>query len=184
MACRYGGVVAPQEVVVVEYDALWPRIFAAERSGLLVALAPWLAGDLHHIGSTAVPALAAKPIIDMMAGVTRLDHARAALEPLAALGYESGSHRPSEALWFYKPGSDDLRERRFQLHLTEVGTALWNERLSFRDALRGDAQLRDEYAELKLALAASSDDVRSYTDAKRAFVGRVLATAGIELPLA
>jgi GrpB-like predicted nucleotidyltransferase (UPF0157 family) len=56
--------------------------------------------------------------------------------------------------------------------------------LSFRDALRGDAKLRDDYAALKLALAVSSEDIRSYTDAKRAFVSRVLATAGIELPLA
>jgi GrpB-like predicted nucleotidyltransferase (UPF0157 family) len=124
MACRYGGVVAGQDVVVVEYDARWPQIFAAERSGLLAAIAPWLAGDVHHIGSTAVPGLAAKPIIDMMAGVTRLDDARAAVQPLAVLGFASGSHRPSEALWFYKPASEDLRERRFQLHLTDVGSAL------------------------------------------------------------
>lgn len=74
--------------VVVDADPGWPAEFAAERTVLTRALAGWLVDDVHHIGSTAVPGLPAKPVIDMMAGVGRLEDAAAAAGPaLAALGY-------------------------------------------------------------------------------------------------
>ena len=80
--------------VVVPYDPDWPRRFEEERVLLERALAPWLEGGIHHIGSTAIPGIAAKPDIDMMAGVRDLEEARAAFEPLFALGYEGTPHRP------------------------------------------------------------------------------------------
>ena len=84
--------------------------------------------------------------------------------------------------WFHKPPSPDLAERTHHLHLTEPGSDLWRERLAFRDALRADDALRDEYAELKQRLAAAhGEDLGAYTAAKRDFVARVLGLAGIEL---
>jgi GrpB-like predicted nucleotidyltransferase (UPF0157 family) len=136
-------------------------------------LEPWLEGGIHHIGATSVPGLAAKPLIDMMAGVRDLEEARAAYEPLLAGGWDHTPHRPGIAHHFSKPG--------YGLHLTEPGSDLWNERLAFRDALRADPELVAEYATLKLQLAREHpDDIEAYTAGKRAFVGRVLARRGVQ----
>jgi GrpB-like predicted nucleotidyltransferase (UPF0157 family) len=75
--------------LVVPYDPEWPRRFATEEEALEAALAPWLLGGIHHVGSTAVPGLAAKPVIDMVAGVRDLEESRAAFGPLGALGYHT-----------------------------------------------------------------------------------------------
>jgi GrpB-like predicted nucleotidyltransferase (UPF0157 family) len=158
--------------VVVPYDPAWPQLFEAERERLEEALAPWLAGGIHHIGSTAVPGLAAKPIIDMMAGVRDLEEARNAAEPLTALGYSYREHRPEAHLFV---------QTAYGIHLTEPGSDIWRERLAFRDALRGDPELARQYAEWKLAHVADDPARGAYTAGKRPFVSRVLAAAGIEL---
>jgi GrpB-like predicted nucleotidyltransferase (UPF0157 family) len=165
-------------ISVVPYDPLWPELFADERRLLEETLAPWLVGGVHHIGSTAVPGLAAKPLLDMMAGVRDLDDSRAAYEPLEQVGYVYTPHRPREAHHFSKP-SASLRERTHNLHLTEVGSALWRERLAFRDALRADPGLAAEYAALKKRLASQCDDGADYAAGKRGFVERVLISAGV-----
>ena len=138
---------------------------------------------MHHVGSTAVPGLAAKPVLDMVAGVGSLDRARAAVPVLAGLDYAHAEHRPAEALWFFRPSSsaEDLPARRCHLHLTEVGSDLWVERLAFRDALRGDPGLVREYEQLKQRLAEQAAGIADYTAGKRAFVARVLAAAGVLL---
>jgi len=159
-------------IEVVPYDPNWPRRFEVERAQLEEVLAPWLSGGVHHIGSTAIPGIAAKPYIDMMAGVASFEEARAAYEPLQAHGWENSPHRPNIAHRFAKPGVG--------VHLTEPGSDLWRERLAFRDALRADAELAAEYGALKLRLAEEhSDDLEAYTNGKRAFVGRVLVEAGL-----
>lgn len=107
---------------VVAYDPEWLVRFAAERVLLERLLAPWLAGGLHHAGSTAVPGLAAKPILDMMAGVVDLAAARPAIAVLAEHGYLHSPHRP-EAYRFAKP-SPRWFECTHHLHLTEPGSDL------------------------------------------------------------
>jgi GrpB-like predicted nucleotidyltransferase (UPF0157 family) len=162
-------------------DGEWARRFDVERRLLERVLAPWLEGGVHHIGSTAIPGIAAKPIIDMIAGVRDLEEACGAYHVLARHGYVYTPHRPTEAHHFSKP-SAVLHECTHGLHLTEPGSALWRERLAFRDALRSHAQLAAEYEALKRSLArAHAVDVRAYTDGKRAFVARVLADVGVEL---
>jgi GrpB-like predicted nucleotidyltransferase (UPF0157 family) len=164
--------VSDTTVKVVPYDTSWPQQFERERSLLQVVLAPWLDGGIHHVGSTSVPGLAAKPIIDMIAGVRALDTARAAFDPLLAQDYAHDPHRPGIAHHFVKPSCS--------LHLTEVGSDLWRERLAFRDALRRDDALARDYAALKLQLAqVHATDPAAYLAGKRAFVGRVLADAGL-----
>ena len=166
-------------VTVVPYDDGWPGAFEREAVLLRDVLRPWLVGGVEHIGSTAVPGLAAKPILDMLAGVRALAQARDAVARLEALGYRYADHRPHEALWFSKQPSDDYASRTHQLHLTEVGSALWRERLAFRDALRADDGLRDEYQALKQRLADSELD--DYVQRKRPFVARVLRSRGVDL---
>jgi GrpB-like predicted nucleotidyltransferase (UPF0157 family) len=158
-------------IVIVPYDPAWPRRFEAERALLADVLAPWLEDGIHHVGSTAIPGIAAKPIVDMMAGVQDLDEARAAYEPLLEHGWAHTPHRPGIAHHFSKDG--------LGVHLTEPGSDLWRERLAFRDALRANPALAAEYEELKLGLARKHDDAAAYTRAKRAFVAGVLAEFGI-----
>ena len=159
-------------IAVVPYDPEWPGQFEAERAQLESLLEPWLEGGIHHIGATSVPGLAAKPRVDMMAGVGDFEEAGAAYEPLLAEGWDHTPHRRGIAHHFSKPG--------FGLHLTEASSDLWNERLAFRDALRADPRLVAEYAALKLRLASEHlDDLTAYTAGKREFVGRVLASAGL-----
>ncbi len=136
-----------EQVVVVSYDPDWPRQFEAERVLLERVLAPWLQGGIHHIGSTAIAGIAAKPIIDIMAGVRDLEEARAAFDPLHQHSYLPDPHRPRVAHHFAKPS---LQRPTHGLHLTQPGSDLWHERLAFRDALRNAptlaARVRDAEA--------------------------------------
>jgi GrpB-like predicted nucleotidyltransferase (UPF0157 family) len=173
--------VADTPLVVVPYDPEWPRRFEAERALLERVLEPWLEGGIHHVGSTAIPGVASKPIIDMIAGVRDLEGARAAFDPLGEQSYVSTPHRPGIAHHFSKPTAR-LSETTHGLHLTEPGSDLWRERLYFRDALRRDSSLAAEYEALKLRLAQEhNEDPAAYTAGKRAFVADVLASAGIPL---
>jgi GrpB-like predicted nucleotidyltransferase (UPF0157 family) len=164
--------------IVLPYDPEWALRFEVESAMLERVLAPWLEGGVHHIGSTAVPGLPAKPIIDIIAGVRDLDEARAASERLALLGYAWHAHRP-EAHAFFKPA--DGSTQTHHLHLTEPGSNLWRERLAFRDALLADPALVAEYAAWKARHADGTSPDAGYSGSKRALVLRVLAEAGIEL---
>ncbi len=168
-------------ISVEPYDPAWAQRFEDERQLLTEVLAPWLHGGVHHIGSTAIPGLAAKPILDMMAGVRDLVQARAAIEVLQSHGYTHAEHRPHEAIWFFKPQVEQWHDRTHQLHLTEPGSALWTQRLAFRDVLRSNVERLAEYQELKLRLAQENLDLAEYTARKREFVTRVLSSAGVEM---
>lgn len=170
-----------ESIAFVPYDPNWPRRFKVERALLERVLAPWLAEGIHHVGSTAIPGLTAKPVIDMVAGVRDLEAARAAFDPLGEHAYRHTPHRAGIAHHFSKPSSR-LSELTHGLHLTEPGSDLWRERLAFRDALRADLALAEEYEALKARLAKEYPaDIGAYTTGKRDFVVRVLADAGIRL---
>jgi GrpB-like predicted nucleotidyltransferase (UPF0157 family) len=164
-------------VEIVPYDPAWPARFEDERRLLGQALEPWLEGGIHHVGSTAVPGLAAKPVIDIMAGVRDREQARAAFEPLAALEYRYWPYRPEVMHWFCKP-SESFRTHH--LHLLEPDDPEWGARLAFRDALRAQPKLAREYELLKRELAARfRDDREAYTEAKAGFVREVLARVSL-----
>ena len=127
---------------------------------------------IHHVGSTAVPGLAAKPIIDILVGVEDLESSRACFDPLAGLGYLYAPYRVEEMHWFCKP---DPKHRTHHLHLVPVGSRRYEEELAFRERLRADRTLADEYADLKRSLADRfRDDREAYTDAKAEFIRRAL----------
>jgi len=170
-----GGVMAEEPVHVVPYDPIWPRRFAEERALLAEVLAPWLAGPIEHVGSTAVPGLAAKPVIDIMAGVASLEASRPAIEALARHGWCYFPYRTESMHWFCKPSP---MARTHHLHLVPFGVALWVERLAFRDHLRTHPAVALEYAALKRELAERYRlDREAYTEAKGPFVARVVASA-------
>ena len=94
---------ADERVAIVPYDPAWPRRFEGERALLQRVLAPWLEGGIHHVGSTAIPGIAAKPIIDIIAGVRDLQETRAAFDPLRQQSYHHTPHRSGIAHHFDKP---------------------------------------------------------------------------------
>jgi GrpB-like predicted nucleotidyltransferase (UPF0157 family) len=159
-------------VYIEPYAAAWASRFEVERELLRDVLAPWLAGPIEHVGSTAVVGLAAKPIVDIMAGVASLAGSRSAIAALAAHGYCHHSYAADVEHWFCKP-SPELRTHH--LHLVPVHSELWQQRLMFRDALRARPALAAEYARLKVELAEHHRfDREAYTQAKSAFISGVL----------
>jgi GrpB-like predicted nucleotidyltransferase (UPF0157 family) len=163
-------------VHIVPYDQKWPSRFTAERELLLDAIGPWLVdGLIEHIGSTAIPGLAAKPVIDMMAGVESLAGSRAALAVLDHHQYCYAPYHAEVMHWLCKPSP---AQRTHHLHLVPVGSRLWIEQLAFRDYLRAHPHVAREYAELKHRLADEHRfDREAYTIAKAPFVQRIIAEA-------
>jgi GrpB-like predicted nucleotidyltransferase (UPF0157 family) len=160
---------------LVPYDASWPSLFEREREILKRSLAPWLAGPIEHIGSTAVPHLAAKPVIDIMVPVKSLATSRPAIPLLSKVDYVYFPYNAEKEHWFCKP-SPALRTHH--LHLVPFGSQSWVESLAFRDYLRRNSSTAAEYAALKLKLAEKYEfDREGYTQAKGPFVQRILALA-------
>ena len=163
-------------VDVVPYDRSWPALFEAERALLSKVLRRWLTGPIEHVGSTAVPDMPAKPIIDIMAAVASLDASRGALPALQQSGYQYAPYRADAMHWFCKPS---FAERTHHLHLVPFGSSLWHERIRFRDCLRSYPAVAQEYAVLKHRLAHLHQlDREAYTEAKGPFVSQVLQRYG------
>ena len=161
---------------VVPYDPNWVGQFEREKAVLEKLLAPWRRGPIEHVGSTAIPGLCAKPVIDMMVGVTSLSESEPAKAALREAGYQYAEYKTDVMHWFCKPS---FAMRTHHLHLIPYGAPLWHDRLKFRDVLRADPALAADYAALKLDLANKFEfDREAYTEAKSPFIARTLASAG------
>jgi GrpB-like predicted nucleotidyltransferase (UPF0157 family) len=160
-------------VRLVPYDPAWPDLFSAEASRLNGALSP-LPIVLEHIGSTAVPGLLAKPVLDVLAGFADDTHVKPYIERIVTSGYV---HRGNQGI----PGREFFRRgnpRAYHVHLTAIGSAFWHEHLGFRDYLRTHGAVRDDYARLKQALAARfPDDRDAYIKGKTRFVRGIVKLA-------
>jgi GrpB-like predicted nucleotidyltransferase (UPF0157 family) len=162
-------------VRLVPYDREWPDLFAREAQRLqAIFAAARLPLRLEHMGSTAVPGLTAKPIIDILGGYTESASVGDYVEVLISAGY---IHRGEQGI----PGREFFRRgdpRSHHLHLTRIDGAFWRDHLAFRNRLRADDALRDAYASLKQELAARFPrDREAYIEAKGPFVRDVLAAA-------
>jgi len=163
-----------EPVRLVPYNPSWPQLFNEEESRLEV-ICPGEFLGIEHIGSTAVPTLLAKPVIDLMAGVRSLVQADAILPVLCANGYTTsaefnatlGDHR-----WLMRHAEG---YRTHHLHLLIFEGSEWRRRLMFRDALRTSPKIRSQYEALKLGLAKSVGlDRETYTAMKTEFVRETL----------
>jgi len=160
-------------VELVPYDSAWPAKFETERDVLATILKPWIIGKIEHIGSTAVPELTAKPVIDIMAPIRTLESSRAAIEAATGIGYVYYPYKAEVMHWFCKPSPS---YRTHHLHLVPLSSPLWEQRLLFRDALRHSQALAAEYAQLKLRLAQQyRTDREAYTEGKTPFIQHVLS---------
>lgn len=166
---------ATEPVHIQPSDEGWQRRGAQLCEELDAVLARWLVGPTQHVGSTAVPGLAAKPIIDVQAAVVDLGCADAVREVLAPAGWHLVPAELDARPWrrFLVQVADE--HRAAHLHLLPAGSHRWAEQLAFRDALRVDPALVHRYAELKRVLATEHvTDREAYTAGKRDFVRRVL----------
>ena len=165
-------------VHVVPYDPSWMEKFEQEKDFLEQLLEPWRKGPVVHVGSTAIVGLCAKPVIDIMAGVRSLPESEPAKDILFQAGYQYAEYKTDVMHWFCKPS---FAMRTHHLHLVPFESPLWCERLAFRDLLRTNSTLADEYATLKQKLARKFEfDREAYTDAKRPFIKRALGSVGFE----
>jgi GrpB-like predicted nucleotidyltransferase (UPF0157 family) len=159
-----------EAVEIADYDPAWPGEFETERARIAAALGD-LALEIHHVGSTAIPGIDAKPIIDTMVVVRHLDDAVACIAPLQGLGYAFIDYPGNTDRRFFRKG----KPRTHHLHIVEAGSRSLTEHLAFRDVLRADAGLRREYQALKHALRAKyKHDRAAYSECKGAFVKKVL----------
>ena len=163
-----------EAIVLCPANPEWPTEFATERQRLFNAL-PQRFVAIEHFGSTAVPGLIAKPVIDILASLVALDQADSLIEPLKALGY----HYPREfnrslldSRWLMR---QDHGRRTHHLHLVAHGGERWRRELAFRNLLRSNPEVVARYAELKLRLAGIfSSERERYTDGKSQFIASVL----------
>jgi GrpB-like predicted nucleotidyltransferase (UPF0157 family) len=174
--------VIKEDVAVVPYDPLWPKLFNEEKEHLLSCLPRQLIRRIEHFGSTAVPGLPAKPIIDILVEVTDLDETRHQIAPiLEAQGYDYfwrpswGDDIPPFYAWFIK--RDKEGNRTHHIHMVEDHFEHW-ERLLFRDYLIEHPKVAEEYGALKLKFSqVHQNDRVAYTEAKTDFVVRVTKIA-------
>ncbi len=163
-----------EDVQLCAHDPAWAQAFELERSRLQ-ALLPGTFVAIEHIGSTAVPGLNAKPIIDIMASVASLDGVDALVDGLCDNGYSTSREfnaSLADRRWLmrWKDG-----HRTHHLHVVVAGGAQWADRLAFRDALRREPALAQRYADLKAELATRHQtDREAYSDAKTGFVRSVV----------
>jgi len=165
--------VLDEAVQLVPPDPAWPEVFAAERARITRTF-DLPVDSIEHIGSTAVPGLTAKPVIDLMLGVPSLPPARDLLSRLEILGYQNLGEAGVPGRVYLR-----LRDARdFNLHIVELGGTHWNDNLALRDLLRRDAGARERYAAAKqAALAAGESRLLAYSAAKHSAVAELLSTA-------
>jgi len=169
-------------VLVVGYDARWPVIFEKEKVRIREVIGDRIVA-IEHVGSTAVPGLGAKPIIDIMVAVNHLSDAAECIEPLRSIGYEYVPEyevsRPERR--YFRKGPHDASNRHFHLHMVERTGDFWERHILFRDYLRTHLEVAQEYYRLKKELAEKHGSNReAYTEAKTSFIDSVVARARLE----
>lgn len=169
-----------EDVAIVPYDPRWPDLFRQEKQHLLSCLPKELVTRVEHFGSTAVPGLAAKPIIDILVQVTDLDATRMRIVPvLKSQGYEylwrptHGDDGPPFYAWFIKRDRDGIRTHH--IHMVEAHFDEHWSRLLFRDYLIDHPDAAREYERLKMQLASAYPNDRvAYTNGKTEFIRKAM----------
>jgi GrpB-like predicted nucleotidyltransferase (UPF0157 family) len=169
-------------IVIVPYDPAWPKIFEREKSHLLNCLPNELIGRIEHFGSTAIPGMSAKPVVDILVEVTSLEETKKRIVPvLEAQGYDYfwrptwGDDVPPFYAWFIKRDSKGIRTHH--IHMVESDFEHWD-RLLFRDYLIERPEIAEEYQILKLKLAhVYPNDRVAYTLGKTEFIVKVTQIA-------
>jgi GrpB-like predicted nucleotidyltransferase (UPF0157 family) len=168
-------------IEIVEYDSTWQQMAVDEISTLRKIFSGDInIRDIQHVGSTAIPGIAAKPIIDIYIGVDMIEKAQSMIKPLEDLSYIYWADNPNPKKMFFVKGMPPYGERRtHHLHAVEFDSDYWCARILFRDHLRQNPSLAAEYAKLKKELSEKYSQQRElYSNAKTQFIAHVLKSAG------
>ena len=156
-----------RKIEVVDYNPAWPDLFAAERN-LLQQTLDGVVVRIHHIGSTSVPGLAAKPIIDILMEVTDVEELDSYTNEMLLIGYEALGEYGIPGRRFFRKGGDN---RTHHIHAFAAGDYDVIRHIAFRDYLRENPEVAAEYAKLKKNVAAEcNNDSEKYCDGKDEFV--------------
>ncbi len=162
------------KISISNYDPRWPLLYEEEKALILGAIGDKIVA-IEHVGSTAVPGLGAKPVIDIMVAVEKLADVEDFVTPLAAIGYKPEKEVTIPDRRFFNKGP---QERHRHLHISEMNSEFWKRHIVFRDYLRAHPETVREYYDLKRRLAVKfEDDREAYTDAKSAFIEEVIREA-------
>jgi GrpB-like predicted nucleotidyltransferase (UPF0157 family) len=157
------------------YSKEWAILFEKEKSILQNALS-WVALDIQHVGSTAIPDMPSKPIIDIAIGIKTIKDLRDWIKPLQKAGYLLRENASNCRVLCFAKGSED--KRTYYLHLVKYHGEIWNNYLAFRDYLMINRESAQQYSPLKEKLAEKYSDNRGkYTTAKADFVRKTIKTA-------
>ena len=168
-----------QSIELIDYDPTWPARFVERKTRLEAILNPWLAGEIEHIGSTSVPGLRSKPIVDILAPVQSLAASRAATPILEEDGWLYWPDDPNQdyRLWFLRPNPT---ARTHHLQIIQHNHPSFRALIVFRDVLRRDVKARAAYSALKADLANKhQSDRNAYSNAKTEFVQAILEAEGV-----
>lgn len=171
---------AKDNIIIHPCNPVWPKLAVAEINAIKTIASHLSFISIEHIGSTAVPELSSKPIIDIFISVQSIEEAMCWVVPLESLGYLYWEENPDKThLRFFK-GMPPFGERRtHHVHIVEPGNNTMEHRVLFRDILRSDKNARLDYESLKLKLAKSNlIDREVYTDMKSAFIESILRMHG------
>ncbi len=169
-------------IPVVNYDPAWPQRFEEEKARILRVIGGHVS-MVEHVGSTSVPGLGGRPILDLLVGLPHFSLAERCVEPLQRIGYGfQGESGIPQRYFFRKPDTDAWAERTHNIHMVEEGSPEWQRMLRFRDYLRAHPEEVQAYSRLKTELAARHDTNQlAYPLAKAEFIASILAKAEIEL---
>jgi GrpB-like predicted nucleotidyltransferase (UPF0157 family) len=160
-----------RKVVLVPHNASWAHMYAAERDSILSKCNDMILA-IEHVGSTSIPGIHAKPIIDLAVGVRELSDADKMEPGMIALGYDYPRDVGIPDQYVFGKGNP----RKYIVHVQVFGSQHWQDYLAFRDTLKSNKGLAAAYEKLKLDLAKRfPDDRATYTDHKAVFVAQVLA---------
>ena len=163
------------QVVLADPDPAWTDRFLVEERALRNAVGDMVLG-VQHVGSTSIPGMVAKPILDIAVAVSSFEKGKRCVGPIESLGYEyRGEHGVPRRHYFVKGVP-----RTHHVHMVEVESFDWRKMIAFRDVLRDQLDVADEYARLKRRLASEfPNDRQSYQDGKANFIENVLSAAGV-----
>jgi GrpB-like predicted nucleotidyltransferase (UPF0157 family) len=171
-------------IVIADYNPEWPALYEEERGRILHAIGNHVAG-IEHVGSTSVPGLAAKPIVDILVGLHSESLLDSVVQPMQALGHtyvpEYEDEMPYRRLFYKKPPT---YPQAYNVHVVSLGHEFWVRHLLFRDYVRAHPEVARRYEELKRQLAPQFIAVNDYATAKTDFIRSVEAQAIRELELA
>ena len=163
-------------VRLIQYTDEWARLFQEEKSRLLAAVGKYVL-DIQHVGSTSIPGMMAKPIIDIAIAVNNFEEASVCVTPIEHLGYEYKGELGIPRRHYFAKGNP----RTYHIHMNEISSQDWNDQINFRNYLLQHQEIAKEYAELKLKLAQQyPTDRPTYTDSKTPFIERILQLARSE----